>query len=297
MSIETRTVSDGHHFLEGPRWHEGRVWFSDFYAHTVYSCTEDGGDLRHEARVPTQPSGLGWLPDGRLVIVSMKDRALLVRETDGALTPRADLSAVASGHLNDLVVDGEGRAYVGDFGFDLMGGGTFRTAGIHRVDPDGTVTTVAEDLYFPNALLLAGDGTMLVNETFGNRISAFDVTAEGGLSARRDWAAFGDLPQGDDVGQLIGQGVLAPDGGCLDAEGHVWVADAIGGRAVRVAPGGEIVEEVSPGTGVFACMLGGEDGRTLFLCTAPDFDEHARTAATEGALLSARVDVPHAGKP
>ena len=297
MSRELTTISSGHHFLEGPRWHDGRLWFSDFYAHSVYSCTESGDDRRVEAEVAAQPSGLGWLPDGRLVIVSMKNRTLLVREADGMLTTLADLSSHVSGHLNDLVVDADGRCYVGNFGFDLMGGGKFRSAEIHRVDPDGTITEVATGLNFPNALIITDDGRMLANETFGNRISEFDIDASGNLSARRDWAVFGDLPQGDDVGELIGQGRVAPDGGCLDAEGCMWIADAIGSRAVRVSAGGEIVDEITAGTGVFACMLGGADGKTLFMCTAPDFDEHARTAAAEGAMLAARVDVPGAGRP
>lgn len=291
------TVVTDRHFLEGPRWHEGRVWFSDFYAHEVLSAAGDGGDLRVEARVAGQPSGMGWLPDGRLLVASMKDGTLLRRESDGALSVHADVSGVVGGHLNDMVVDADGRAFVGDFGFDLMGGGPFRTTGLLRVDPDGSVTRVAEDLYFPNGMVVTPAGELLVCETFANRVSAFRIAADGSLSGRRDWARFGPVPSGSEVQQMMPDAVVASDGCCLDAEGAMWIADAVGGRAVRVREGGEIVDEVAPGTGVFACMLGGPDGRTLYLCAAPDFLEDARTAAREARLLAVRVDVPHAGLP
>ena len=294
---ETTVVLSDRAFTECPRWHDDRIWCVDFYAHEVLSAREDGSDLRVEAVVPQQPSGLGWLPDGRLLVVSMRDATVLRREADGSLAVHADLSAHVSGHANDMVVDAAGRAYVGNFGFDLMAGAPIASTGLLRVDPDGTVTRVADDLLFPNGSVLTDDGRLLVAETFGNRVAAFDVAADGSLSGRRTWAQFGQEPTTTDLGEVLGQLVVAPDGCGLDAEGLLWVADGAHGRAVRVREGGEIVDEVSPGTGVFACMLGGHDGRTLFLCTAPDFDEHARSAAREGQLLSVRVDVPHAGRP
>jgi sugar lactone lactonase YvrE len=159
------------------------------------------------------------------------------------------------------------------------------------------VTTVANDLWFPNGSVLTEDGTLLVDETFGNRVSAFDVAPDGSLTNQRVWAAFGTLPSDRSLEQALAAAVVGPDGCGLDAEGALWIADAIGGRAIRVREGGEIVDEVQPGTGVFACMLGGDDGRTLYLCAAPDFDSHKRSAAREGQLLSVRVDVPHAGRP
>jgi sugar lactone lactonase YvrE len=166
-----------------------------------------------------------------------------------------------------------------------------------RVDPDGSVTQVAEDMWFPNGSVLTDDGVLLVDETFGNRITAFDVDAEGTLTNRRVWASFGDLPTERDLQAALGQLVVGPDGCGLDAEGALWIADALGNRVLRIREGGEIAEEVPVGTGVFACMLGGQDGRTLFLCAAPDFDREARSAAREAQLLSCHVDVPHAGLP
>lgn len=292
MDREIKTLVSGFSFTEGPRWHDGRLWFSDFYSHRVSSVAENGQDLRTEAHVPNQPSGLGWLPGGELLVVSMRDARLLRRERDGSLVVHADLSHHVTGHLNDIVMDPLGRAYVGNFGFDLMGGAPIREASILRVDPDGTVTDVADGLWFPNGSVITAGNVLLVNETLGNRVSAFDIANDGSLSNRRDWARFGELPDRDLAKALDGQIVVAPDGCCIDAEGALWIADAIGGRAIRVREGGEIVDEIRPGTGVFACTLGGEDGKTLYLCAAPDFHEHARKAATEGQILAVRIDVP-----
>ena len=149
------------------------------------------------------------------------------------MSTHADLSDVCSGHLNDMVVDASGRAFVGDFGFDLMGGGAPASASVKRVDPDGTVTVVAEDLRFPNGSVITPDGgTLIVGETWGNRFTAFDIAADGSLGNRRVWGAFGPEPVGDSVEVLLGQIVVAPDGCTLDAEGHIWVADGLaGGRS------------------------------------------------------------------
>lgn len=294
MTQEPVTVVDAGHFFEAPRWREGRLWFSDFYGHQVSSVLEDGSDRRVEASVPQQPSGLGWLPDGRLLVVSMVDRAVLRREEDGSLVTHADLAAHASGHANDMVVDASGRAYVGNFGFDLMGGADLETASLHRVDPDGTVTEAATGLWFPNGMALTPDGVLLVVETFGNRVSAFDLGADGVLRNQRVWAEFGPVPDARDVeGALAGLSV-AGDGACLDAEGGLWVADATGGRLVRVVNGGTVTDEIRPGSPVYACALGGVDGRTLYACTAPDFHAEARAAATEARLVGFRVPVPAA---
>jgi sugar lactone lactonase YvrE len=291
---EPATVLSGFHFLEAPRWRDERIWFSDFYGHRVYSAREDGADLRTEATVDTQPAGLGWLPDGRLLVVSMLDRTLRRREPDGTLVVHADLSEHATGHVNDMVVDAAGRAYVGDFGFDLMAGAPLAAAALHRVDPDGTVTEVAPELWFPNGSAITPEGTLLVNETFGNRISAFDLTADGGLTNHRAWAQFGPLAGAGPLAEAMAQISVAPDGGCLDAEGAMWIADATGGRLLRVTEGGTITDEVRPGTNVYACALGGTDGRTLFACAAPDFDASARQAAQEARLIAVPVTVPGA---
>ncbi|MGY1986884.1 SMP-30/gluconolactonase/LRE family protein [Blastococcus sp. SYSU DS0669] len=293
-----RTVLEGGSFFEGPRWHDGQWWASDFYRHTVSRVTP-GSPETVVLEVENQPSGLGWLPDGSLLVVSMKDQRLL-RVADGQVSTHADLSGVCGGYLNDMVVDGVGRAYVGDFGFDLMGGGAPAAASLKRVDPDGTVTVVAEGLRFPNGSVITPDGgTLIVGETWGNRFSAFDVAADGSLGPRRTWAEFGPEPVGGSIEELMGQVVVAPDGCTLDAEGHVWVADGFGSRVLRVAPGGQVVDEVAApdGLGTYACALGGEDGRTLLLCCAPDFYEHTRAPAREAVLVSTEVTVPHAGFP
>jgi sugar lactone lactonase YvrE len=292
MTTAPTPIVTGAHFLEAPRWREGRLWYSDFYGHQVHSVLEDGSGGRVEAEVPGQPSGLGWLPDGRLLVVSMTDRRLLRRESDGTLVVHGDLASHATGHANDLAVDDAGRAYVGNFGFDLMAGDPIETASLHRVDPDGTVTEVADDLWFPNGMVITPAGTLLVVETFGNRVTAFDLTDAGELVNRRIWAEFGPLPSDRAVGEALGGVSVAGDGACLDSAGALWIADAIGDRVVRVVEGGVITDEVHPGSPVYACGLGGSSGRTLFLCAAPDFHAEARTAATEARMLAVEVDVP-----
>lgn len=288
----------GYTFFESPRWHDGQLWLSDFYTHQVLRVNLQG-EVTPMADVPGQPSGMGWLPDGRLLVVSMRERRILRQEADGQLVTHADLSSLAGGHANDMVVDALGRAYVGNFGFDLMGGGTPQTATLARVDPDGSVHAVARDLYFPNGSMITPDGqTLIVGETMGNRLSAFDIRPDGSLGPRRDWARFGAPPALTDMGSVLGNLQAAPDGATLDAEGAVWFADAIGHRVVRMAPGGEILASLSTGAqGAFACTLGGPDGRTLFVCVAPDFHEQARQAAREAAIWTTPVSVPGAGRP
>ena len=213
------TLISGYSFLEGPRWRDGRLWLSDFYTHQVFTTDMDG-HVEKVADVPNQPSGLGWLPDGRLLIVSMRDRKLLRRETDGTLVVHADLSGVAGGHANDMVVDRLGNAYVGNFGFDLMGGAPVSTAQLARVTPDGQVTAVADGLCFPTGAMITPDGTtLIVAETFGNRLSAFTIAADGSLGPRRDWATFGAVPEGQSLQEVMPQIKMAPDGAALDAEG------------------------------------------------------------------------------
>ena len=290
------TLYEGGHYYEAPRWHDGRWWVSDFYDHAVYAVAPDGRS-EEILRVDAQPSGLGWMPDGSLLVVSMRDHRLLRRAPDGAVAVHADLGEHCGGHLNDMVVDGEGRAYVGNFGFDLMAGAPPAETVLLRVDPDGTATVAADGLRFPNGALITPDGgTLLVNETIAARISAFTIGADGSLSDHRVWAQVARTPE---LSEGIASLEFAPDGGTLDADGCVWAADALGGRCCRVAEGGEIVEELRApdGLGIFACMLGGEDGRTLLLCSAPDFFEEPRKAAREAVLLTQTVAVPHAGLP
>jgi len=294
-----RTVLDGMSYLEGPRWHDGRLYVSDFYTGAIVAVDLDGGaDPETVATVPEQPSGLGWMPDGSLLAVSMRDRRLLRFGDGGGPEVHADLSDLAPWHLNDMVVDSQGRAFVGNFGFDLMAGGAIRSAAIVRVDADGTASVAADDLLFPNGTVITPDArTLIVAETLGGRLTAFDLGADGSLSNRRVWAELSPVVQTEDMGELLAAGGVAPDGTALDAEGCVWAADALGGRVLRVRQGGEVVEEIAPGTGVFACALGGAEGRTLVMCAAPSFAEHERRDTREAVLLACEVDVPRAGLP
>jgi sugar lactone lactonase YvrE len=296
---ELTTLLDGGAFFEGPRWREGRWWVSDFYRHTVSTVEPDGKeDVVME--VEQQPSGLGWMPDGSLLVVSMRDHKLLRRSPDGEVSEHADISEFCGGHANDMVVDASGRAYVGNFGFDLMGGADPQNTVVIRVDPDGGATVAAEDIRFPNGSVITPDGkTLIVGETAASRYTAFTIEGDGSLSDRRVWAQVAEeVPLGP-LAETMPLLKFAPDGCALDAEEHIWSADAVGARCCRIAPGGEIVEEISApeGFGIFACMLGGEDGRTLLLCAAPDFQEANRSKSREAVLLTTTVDVPHAGLP
>lgn len=279
---QTEVVHDGLRFGEGPRWHEGRLWFSDMHDGAVLAMSPDGATERI-CSVAAEPSGLGWLPDGRLLVVSMQDRRLLRLEADGDLVEHADLSALATFHCNDMVVDAHGRAFVGNFGFDLHGGATPGPANLIRVDPDGGVHLAAADLMFPNGTVITPDGaTLIVGESFGARLTAFDLGADGTLSHRRPWA---QMPEGE-----------VPDGICLDAAGGIWVASPTGNACLRVLEGGEVTDRVDLDRGAFACMLGDDDRRSLYICTAADSDP-AKTAARSGRIERVRVDIAGAGRP
>ena len=238
------TLFEGGNYFECPRWHDGRWWAVDFYRHTVFTYDADGNE-EAVLEIEAQPSGLGWMPDGDLLVVSMKDRRVLRRAADGTVTEHADVSELTTGHLNDMIVDREGRAYAGNFGFDLMGGGQPETASIVRIDPDGSASIVAEDLWFPNGTVITDDGTLIVAETFGARFTAFTIAEDGALTDRRIWAQVQPTPERGDIETMLGAVTFAPDGCTLDAEGHIWAANALAGAVCRVAPGGEIVEEIA----------------------------------------------------
>jgi sugar lactone lactonase YvrE len=290
---------EGGAFFESPRWHDGRWWVSDFYREAVYTVSADGTE-QPVLEVEHQPSGLGWLPDGSLLVVSMKNQRLLRRDADGNVTVYADLSAYTDSSLNDMVVDAGGRAWVGCFGFDLMAFADPQLAPLMRVDPDGTVAVVAEDLMFPNGSVITPDGTtLIVGETAGCRYTAFTIAADGSLADRRVWAQLAPSPALAPFQEMIPQITVGPDGCTLDAAGHIWSADEAGRRCIRVAPGGAIVDQIGmpDGLSCFACALGGDDGRTLLLCAAPDFLEGNRRQSHEAVLLQTTVDVGHAGRP
>jgi len=284
-------LAGGLYFGEGPRWHGGRLWFSDFYEHQVKSMDASGA-VRTELEIDDQPSGLGWLPDGRLLVVAMHRMQLLRVDPDGVKV-HADLSAVADYHTNDMVVDSSGRAYVGNFGFRLDQAVKERgvesvladhpTTRLARVDPDGTVHVAASDMHFPNGMVITPDGrTLIVAETLAMRLTAFDVGPDGTLSNRRVWATLG---------------MRAPDGICLDANGHVWVANAIAPECVLVAPGGEIIARVETAEPCYACMLGGVDRRTLYMMTAPSSMPDIVSQSRQGHVACAQVNTPGAGRP
>ncbi|MGA2850674.1 MAG: SMP-30/gluconolactonase/LRE family protein [Terracidiphilus sp.] len=291
------TLIDGLSFTESPRWRDGRLYFSDRYTRRILAVSTDGS-VETYARTEGLPAGIGFLPDGRLLITSMRDRKVLRREHDGTIVEHADLSIHAAGHLNDMLVDDQGRAWVGNFGFDLFGGEPARSTVLIRVNPDGTPTIAARDLAFPNGTVITADRcTLIIAETMANRLTAFTVS-NGVLSERRTWAAFGDPPAIADVGTILEGAAVVPDGICLDAEGAVWIADVLNRRVIRVAEGGTILDELKTNDlCAFACMLGGEDGQTLFVCAAPTFDDTEAAAHHRSCILMTRVEVPHAGLP
>lgn len=291
--MDVNVIMADREFLEGPRWQAGRIWVSDFFAGEVVSAAEDGSDVRIEAELDDWPSGTGLLPDGRLLVVSMQQHRILRREHDGRLVTHADLSGLARGPVNDMAVDPHGNAYVGCFGFDLRGGEDIATAPLIRVTPDGRAEIAADGLYFPNGIVADGQ-RVVVGETVGNRLSVFDVAADGSLGERRDWARFGEVPATVAYREAVAQAAVTPDGiSQPDAEGAIWVADPEHNRAIRVADGGEILAEVPLGKReqAYAVALGGADGRTLFLVVAPGMGEFGfgDRAAT---VRTARVDVP-----
>ena len=290
-SVSADIAMEGIYFGEGPRWHDGRLWFSDFYDHCVHAVTPDGRD-EVMLRIDGLPSGLGWLPDRRLLVVSMLDHQVLRQDHDGTVAVHADVSAFSRHRSNDMLVDAVGRAYVGNFGFDLdahlrMDPPAWPqdpTTSLSKVEPDGSVSEAANGLVFPNGMTLTPDGrTLIVAETLGFRLTSFEVGPDGTLSGGRVWADF--------TGTSI-----YPDGICLDADGAIWVATC-GPRCVRVREGGEIVAEVRTSQNCYACVLGDPDRRTLYAMTAPGSDAAEAAAAPMGLVEKARVSIPGVGLP
>ena len=281
---DLRVLVAGLRFAEAPRWHDSALWYSDMHAGEVRRWVPETGVDEPVLEIEGQTSGLGWDPEGRLLVVSMIDRRLLRQDTDGSLAPVADLSGLATFHCNDMVVDDHGRAYIGNFGFDYLARATAVPATLALVDPDGSVRGAASDLMFPNGSVITADGgTLIVGETFGARMTAFDIDPDGGLSGRRVWAP---LPAG-----------AVPDGCCLDAEGAVWVASPTSNEVIRLAEGGEVLERIGTGQPAYACMLGGEDGRTLFICTAESADPQVTATTRTARIEVVEVSSPHAGLP
>jgi sugar lactone lactonase YvrE len=282
VSRTVETMYEGLDFGEGPRWHDGRLWVSDFFQHTVSSFGSTG-DRRVELELDDQPSGLGWLPNGDLLVVAMNSRQVRRVDGDGDVHLHADLSSIATGPCNDMVVDGRGNAYVGNFGFDMEKGTPPAPADVALVRPDGTVEVAAAGLQFPNGSVVTPDGsTLIIGESMGARYRAFAIAEDGTLDEGRIWA------------EVPGQG---PDGCALDADGAIWMADAFGAGCFRVAEGGEILDSVVASQPVFACALGGAEGRTLHLITSPGFGEATTSGKGRGRVEVVEVDVPGAGWP
>jgi len=250
--MDTRILLDGLVFPEGPRWHEGRLWFSDMHARKVIALDTDG-NAETAVEVANLPSGLGWTPGGDLLIVSMNDRRLL-RFDGSRLDTVADLSDLAHFPCNDMAVDRDGYAYIGSFGFDLHGGGNPEPANLVMVAPTGDAQTVAGELMFPNGTVITPDGrTLIIAETRGSRLTAFDVKGDKTLENRRVWAAVSGY---------------FPDGIDMDPDGEIWVATPGTGNIIRVKAGGEITREMALSQDSYACAVGGENHDILFICTA-----------------------------
>lgn len=295
MTGPLRTLARNIYFGEGPRWRGGRLWFSDFYAQRV--CSVDlAGDLRTELQLDEAPSGLGWMPDGSLLVVRMALRQVWRRWPGGRFDCHADISAWSEHLCNDMVVDGAGRAYVGNFGFDLDA--AIRARGpaaviaehpvtpLALIQPDGRASDAApgEKFSFPNGMVITPDGcTLILGETLGGRLTAFDIGADGTLSGRREWAPT--WPR-------------VPDGICLDASGAVWIANPLAPECTLIAPGGAVLQVIeTDGLNCYACMLGGPLGRHLFMLVAPSSDAKEAAKAPLGRVLVTEVSASRAGWP
>ncbi len=267
-------------FPESPRWHDGRLWVSDWGANEVIAV-DPAGQSEVVARVRSFPMCIDHLPDGRLLIVSSADRRLQRQEPDGSLVTHADLAALGEHPWNDIVIDGRGNAYVNNIGFDFPGG-EFAPGIVALVTPDGVARQVADGLAFPNGMAVQPDnGTLIVAESYGQKLTAFDIASDGSLSGRRTWADVDDHP----------------DGICLDAAGAVWYGDVGNQRCVRVAEGGEVLQVIDLDRGCFACVLGGPDRRTLFMTVNEWGGAEGMGGTREGQVLAVKVDVPGIGWP
>ena len=281
---EVQTLLTGFMFGESPRWHEDRLWFSNWGKQEVIAV-----DLESKSEVvvrvsTTIPFCIDWLHDGRLLVVSGREGLLLRREPDGSLVTHADLSRLSDRSWNEIVVDGRGNAYINGIGFDFLAGEEFAPGIIALVTPDGSARRVADGVSFPNGMVVTPDNsTLIVAESYANRLTAFDIAADGSLSNRRVWA--------DLVGSF-------PDGICLDAENAIWYADVPNKRCVRVREGGEVLQSIDLDRGCFACMLGGADKRTLFLLAA-EWRGPANMAEGErtGQVLTIEAPAPGVGWP
>ena len=278
---DLHTLMTGIAFGESPRWHEGRLWFADWGAQEIIAVDLAGkSEVIVRVPFPAFPMCFDFLPDGRLVVSSPRDRLLLCMEPDGSLATYADLTGLSQYGSNEVVVDGRGNIYINNVGFNFPGG-QFAPGMIALVTPDGSARQVAEGVAFPNGMVVMPDNaTLIVAESYGNRLTAFDIAADGSLSNRRVWADLGE----DN-----------PDGICLDADGAVWYADVPHKHCVRVREGGQVLQTVDLDRGCFACALGGADRRTLFLVATEWNPTSMGGGARTGQILTIEAPVPGAG--
>lgn len=289
---QTEILLEGLAFPEGPRWHDNALWFTDQHARRVYRVANINAEANTEIVIETEdlPGGLGWLSDGSLLVVYMTRRQVM-RLHEGELTLYADLYEKADFHCNDMVVDAHDRVYVGNFGFDLHGGGAQQTTQLVMIDADRQVSRLNGELLFPNGCVippqqdrqgqLAND-QLIVAETFAHRLTAFTLTASGALDNRQTWAELGDL---------------TPDGICLDHSGAIWLASPGTGELIRVAPGGQHLDSCQTVGTPYACMLGGEDRRSLYVCSSETDDPATAAQRKTGRIEQVRVKQPGVGLP
>ena len=250
---ENTIVVDGLTFPEGPRWYKDKLYFSDFFTHQVYA-TDPLGNCTSILKVPNQPSGLGWLPDGTLLVVSMIDQKVLAYK-DNALTEYADCSEYANFHCNDMIVNTNGNAYIGNFGFNSRNNESIKSTNLILVRPNEKPVVAADDLYFPNGTIITEDNkTLIIGETYAARLTAFDINDDGSLSNRRVWA---------DLTNIEKDYRPVPDGICLDKENAIWMASPSTNEVIRIKEGGIIVDKIGVQTNAYACVLGGKDRKTL----------------------------------
>ncbi len=280
--LEADVLMTGIGLGESPRWRDGRLWFSDWLAQEIRAVDVEGAS-EAMVQIPSFPFSFDWLPDGALLVVSGGDGRLLRQNPDGDLVAHADLSGLSTFPWNEIVVDGRGNAYVNGIGFDFPEG-EYAPGVVALVTPDGGVRQVADGVAFPNGMVVTPDNaTLILAESYANQLTAFDIGEDGSLSNRRIWATVDGYP----------------DGICLDADGAVWYADVPNQRCSRVREGGEVLATVDLDRGCFACMLGGADGRTLFLLSAEMPTEESMSPGAEptGQVLTTVAPAPAAGWP
>ena len=287
MMRESVTLVDGLTFPEGPRWHEGKLYFSDFFTLQVYAV-DASGHCESILEVTKQPSGLGWLPDGTLLVVSMIDQKVLCYKNN-ILTEYADCSEYANFHCNDMIVSSDGNAYVGNFGFNGRNNESIKSTNLILIRPNEKPIIAASDLYFPNGTIITEDNkTLIIAETYAARLTAFDINDDGSLSNRRLWA---------DLKNKKKDYTPVPDGICIDKENAIWMASPSTREVLRIKEGGVIIDRISVQTNAYACVLGGKDRRTLFVCTSGSSDMQSCIEKREGKIESFQVEIPGVGIP